>query len=284
MIARRPSPRIAEGTSDAADPARRSLLFAAVALAFAGCRTDPSGPAAASGSTADADAPIDVDDWPAPWAALLADIVTAQRGLVRYDAAAERREQLDHIVQTIARPRRFADDNEQLAFLLNAHNALVIANVLRRRPLQSPGKSAGFFTEDRFDVNARSVTIRRLVDDLILPLGDARLHVALVSGTASSPPLRREPYDAARLDEQLDDQARRFLTDPAHNTLLGGTLMLSPLFREYAPAFEKGPWGGVLGFIRQYAPPDTPLAAVARRDPPPPIAYLDYNWALNFGP
>ena len=42
-----------------------------------------------------------------------------------------------------------------------------------------------------------------------------RIHMALVCAAMGCPPLRNEPYTGERLFAQLDDQARRFLSNPA---------------------------------------------------------------------
>jgi hypothetical protein len=43
---------------------------------------------------------------------------------------------------------------------------------------------------------------------------DPRILLALTDACLSSPPLRNEPYYGYKLDEQLDDQAKRFLSEP----------------------------------------------------------------------
>src|SRR5262249_36647963 len=43
---------------------------------------------------------------------------------------------------------------------------------------------------------------------------DPRIHFAINCAAQSCPPIRPEPYVGARLDEQLDDQVRKFLAGP----------------------------------------------------------------------
>lgn len=76
--------------------------------------------------------------------------------------------------------------------------------------------------------------------------------------------LRAEPYVAVRLDAQLEDQARRFLSDPSRNRYRGGRLEVSKIFDWYKEDFE---------------PRDPYFARYAAL-----IAFLDYDWALNDSP
>ncbi|HEY0782996.1 MAG TPA: DUF547 domain-containing protein, partial [Thermoanaerobaculia bacterium] len=97
------------------------------------------------------------------------------------------------------------------------------------------------------------------------------------------PPLRTESYAGARLSEQLDEQARRFLNGP-HGVRLtqdGDELVVHTT--KILDWFEQDfvHWGGgVLTFLRRYLPPD----AVKRIDAAHgkvKIEYDRYDWALN---
>jgi hypothetical protein len=89
----------------------------------------------------------------------------------------------------------------------------------------------------------------------------------------------------ARDKAQLEDQARRFLSDRSRNRLQDGTLFVSPIFKWYRGDFEQG-WRGAtsLGaFLALYADALglTPAQAQALREGRLPIEYLDYDWRLN---
>lgn len=85
------------------------------------------------------------------------------------------------------------------------------------------------------------------------------------------PNLRDEPYRAATLDAQLDDQARRFLANPGKGLREDGTrLRVSKIFDWFEEDFG-GP-DGVKKFIARYRalPAEMELEAT-----------LDYDWRLN---
>jgi hypothetical protein len=81
------------------------------------------------------------------------------------------------------------------------------------------------------------------------------------------------------LDEQLDDQARKFLANAEKNRVETGerVVYLSPIFKWYSADFEKKS-GSVLAALKTYWPAE---AAAALASGGFRIRYTDYNWSLN---
>ena len=73
---------------------------------------------------------------------------------------------------------------------------------------------SGILHEAYFPMGGRRVNLDQLENRIIRQFGDPRVHFAMNWMSRSCPPLRREPYDGGRLDEQLEDQGLRFLSDP----------------------------------------------------------------------
>ena len=67
------------------------------------------------------------------------------------------------------------------------------------------------------------------------------MHFALVCGSRSCPPLRKNPYTAEKLEDQFADQAQRFLRDSKKNYvhLDSKTIFLSPVFSWFREDFGK---------------------------------------------
>jgi hypothetical protein len=83
--------------------------------------------------------------------------------------------------------------------------------------------------------------------------------------------LRAEPYRAAQLDAQLDDQVRGFLANPGKGLAVAGKrLRVSKIFDWFEADFTDA--GGVQPFIARYRnlPADVELTAD-----------LPYDWRLN---
>jgi hypothetical protein len=109
---------------------------------------------------------------------------------------------------------------------------------------------------------------------------EPRIHFAVVCAAVSCPPLRSEPYVGARLSEQLDDQARKFLADPEKNryAAAAGELWLSPIFDWYRDDFTK-PAGSLEAYVKPLLPAE--ITAAMGRAPKVEVRFLDYDWALN---
>jgi hypothetical protein len=177
------------------------------------------------------------------------------------------------------------EGREKLAFWINAYNILAIDVVARSYPVASI-KDIGWllrpvWKHDAGMIEGRAVTLDEIEHRTLRPLGDSRIHGAIVCASLSCPPLRREPYWAEKLDAQLDDNVRRWLADPRKGVAVGPkprTLRVSAIFRWFAEDFEA--LGGVPAFVERYGP-DEAAALVREAGADLRIRYLDYDWSLN---
>ncbi len=229
--------------------------------------------------------PIENDAGPKLLARVLSLAVT-DGGLVRYDMFADREllAALDRVVTWYDRNPVPADRVEKLAFLCNAYNANILARAYREstRPgFESVVKVEGFFDTRPIRVGRESMTFNDLENSLIRPLGDARIHAALVCAAMSCPPLRAEPYRAETLDAQLDDQCKRWVNDPAKFRIVDGELGLSTILNWYGEDFDGPPYGNRVGFVLAYADPAGELARFIVNRDGPEIRWLEYDWTLN---
>jgi hypothetical protein len=100
---------------------------------------------------------------------------------------------------------------------------------------------------------------------------EPRIHFAVNCASVSCPNLRNEAFVASRLNEQLDDQARKFINDKSKNNISANSAQLSKLFTWFKGDFTKE--GTVVAFINKYG--TVKLSEKAKID------YLEYNWNLN---
>ena len=117
---------------------------------------------------------------------------------------------------------------------------------------------------------------------MLRPLGDPRIHFAIICASKSCPFLRSEAFAAAKLDAQLDAQARQFINDPSRNRFdkASGTAALSEIFKWFEEDFRGA--GSLQKYLAKYA--DDPevarmLAADGFR-----IEWMTYDWSLNGTP
>ncbi|NNM26967.1 MAG: DUF547 domain-containing protein [Phycisphaerales bacterium] len=205
---------------------------------------------------------------------------------MRYDRLRDpaRLEQLRVVVAGFAAALRPTAARDRLALWSNAYNAnvLLMAFEASRRPgFVNVEKVPGFFDATPIVVAGERLTLNRLENDRIRPLGDARIHAALVCAAMSCPPLRAEPYTAARLDAQLDDQSRRWVNDPAKFRVIGGRVGLSAILDWYGVDFTAAPYGSPLGYVKHYADASSALGRLLATTRTPPTATLPYDWTLN---
>jgi len=177
------------------------------------------------------------------------------------------------------------DRDEALAFYVNAYNILAIDVVASNYPVASI-KDVGSLLRPVWKrkagtIDGRSVTLDGIENATLRPLGDPRIHAAIVCASLSCPPLRREAYRAERLEEQLDDNMRRWLADPRKGVRADaatGTLFVSSIFKWFAEDFA--PAGGTAAFVERYGPEGAARVA-GQAGENVRIRYLDYDWSLN---
>jgi hypothetical protein len=99
------------------------------------------------------------------------------------------------------------------------------------------------------------------------------------------PALRDEALTAARLEAQLEDGMRRFMSDRTRNRVANGKAEVSSIFKWFREDFEKGHFGfkRVEDLLARYAEQlsDVPTEQAALRQRSLPIRHLDYDWSLN---
>src|SRR5258706_363594 len=150
---------------------------------------------------------------------------------------------------------------------------------------------AAFAHAAAFDQSAWDALLKKHVSALRngqatqVDYAEPRIHFAVNCASIGCPALRPEAYVGERLDAQLEDAARSFLSDRTRNRLEGNALKVSSIFKWYRGDFEKG-WRGasnLAGFFVIYRQPlDLDDGSVSRlKAGKMDIDFLDYDWRLN---
>jgi hypothetical protein len=169
---------------------------------------------------------------------------------------------------------------DQVAFLVNAYNAFTVEKVLTRYPglgsIRDFGRFFGNpFKDEFFSLLGRRASLDWIEHDTLRKrYREPRLHFALNCAAVSCPMLRAEAYAGARLEAQLEDQARRFLSDASRNRYRDGRLEVSRIFDWYGDDFEPRD-----RYFQRYAA----LLGMAP-GASPRLRFLDYDWSLNDSP
>jgi hypothetical protein len=162
-------------------------------------------------------------------------------GDVYYRALKSDRRRLDSYVNQIATVD--ADKlsrNEQIAFWLNAYNALVLRTVIDHYPAPRRSKvypersirqTPGAFEKLPHRVARRTLTLDQIEQTVLSTFSDPRLYFAIGRGAVGGGRLRSEPFTAAALETQLAEVAAECLTraecvhiDAAGNKLEAGAI------------------------------------------------------------
>lgn len=179
--------------------------------------------------------------------------------------------------------------NERLAFLLNAYNAWTVEMILTAWPDVNSIKDLGSLFSSPWKKSfipllGKTRSLDGIEHGLIRAKGaydEPRIHFAVNCASIGCPALRPEAYAAARLDAQLADATRRFLSDRTRNRLEGTELKLSSIFKWYRDDFERS--GGLRAFLADHGQALGLSDALrgALREGRLDIGFLDYDWALN---
>jgi len=202
-------------------------------------------------------------------------------------------------------------ESDKIAFWINAYNIQMLNIITGNYPIESsrflrlfPGWGPysilhikGIWTDYKFMVMDEEFTLSAIEQQFFRKeFKEPRVFLALTRASLSSPVLRNEPYYGYKLDKQLDDQCKRFLSSP-HGFRIdrpGQTVYLSVIF-ESKPTWYGGEFldkygtdkkfkdqepttRAVLNFIGRYIPQGSvSFLEVGNYS----VKYMKYDWTLN---
>ncbi len=241
-----------------------------------------------------------------PYSKVLVSFVDSQ-GRVDYAGLQSNRHTLDGFIRDLGNvPVASWNTTAQIAFWINAYNALTLRVIVDHYPIRSsfltslayPQNSIrqidGAWDEIRFRVAGLELTLDEIEHSILRnQFTEPRIHVALVCAAQGCPVLRREAYSGGILEKQLQDQAARFVGDLSKVRVDSdrGLVFLSSILHWFGQDFEKkytpsaqvfpgrsSAQRAVLNFISPFLTEKDQnyLCSAAFR-----IRYLSYDWTLN---
>lgn len=224
----------------------------------------------------------------------LLDVVVVEKGpqtVVDYEYLNNNPETLNnYLAQLEAVPKQDFDNwdnNQQLAFLINAYNAFTLKLILSKYPdiesirdlggliISSPWKKK-FFT-----LFGKKTHLAHIEHDLIRKNHkEPRIHFAINCASKGCPPLQKEAYTGDKLDEQLEKATFQFMRDPERNRYNKekNQLEICSIFNWFTTDFTKS--GSLQNYIAPYISDDPEIQKLLKYDAAS-IKYLDYDWSLN---
>jgi len=226
-----------------------------------------------------------------PWHQLLQQYV-GDRGQVNYRAwQAAQPHALVEWLQQVRRLEPPAQPQEGLALWINLYNALTIAQILERYPINSIRPSVlgvpnwiaflRFFTRPvcamGSETEERHYSLNQIEHGILrAEFMEPRIHFALVCASVGCPHLRAEAYWPDRVEAQLEGDAMRFINNPekVRYDERAGRLYCSQIFKWYGQDFRQvAP--SVVAYINRYLKREAALPTDI------PIRWLPYDWSLN---
>jgi hypothetical protein len=218
-------------------------------------------------------------------------------GLVNYPALQANSQLLQDFIMQLGAvsPDTYAvwSENEKVAFLINAYNAITLESIISQNPLKGSIKDIfGVWNFKKHTVMGRSLTLDNIEHDILRKdFQEPRIHAALVCAAISCPPLRQEPYTGENLDEQLNEQVRKWLASPSGLQIdrTQNRVAISSIFDWFGEDWQtqyaiEGRFTGsakersALNFISNYVnPEDKEYLEQGNYN----LDYLNYDWSLN---
>ena len=204
-------------------------------------------------------------------------------GNVNYKGIIQDKEHLTSYITLLSNnpPKSSWTKDETLAYWINAYNAFTVQLIIKHYPVESIKDLGGsiYKVNTSWDIKFIKIGYEELDLNNIEhqkirgQFKEPRIHFAVNCASVSCPRLRFEAYTAEKLDAQLTDQTKYFLSFKIKNDLSDPSQpKLSKLFSWYSGDF-KLEGQTVIDFINKYASVKIPENAN--------VDYLDYNWNLN---
>ena len=210
-------------------------------------------------------------------------------GKVDYAGVKADRAKLDAYLATLAKADLSGlSKNDAYAFWINAYNALTWKGVLDTLPPNQAdwGKykvtevKPSFWKGVKYAAAGKQLTLDQIEHEILRPTyKDARVHFAVNCASVGCPTLRSEAYTGAKLDAQLNEQVRQFMTNKSKLIIDRGSkrIQINKIFEWFKGDFV-GEAGSIPKYLSRYAEGDLKreLANDAWT-----ISYLEYDWHLN---
>lgn len=225
--------------------------------------------------------PESVRDWEDLWTRILTRSVD-ESGRIDFASLVRGPADLDRVVafiganDPVSRPAWFPSREAQLAFHINAYNALAMHGVVDAGiPANLGGlRKITFFWLRRVVIGSNSTSLYSYENDVIRPFGDPRIHFALNCMVVGCPRLPRAAFTADRLDEQLDAAARIFVNESRNLRIDRGKreVWLSAIFKFYTEDFIAHE-PSLIAYVNRYRADKVPADFEVR--------FQEYDWTVN---
>jgi hypothetical protein len=213
-----------------------------------------------------------------------------QDGYVNYGAwhnSAADRQALQQYLTSLsqASPTVQASREGQLAFWINAYNAVTLEGILQVYPTDSirshTSKLGGYnlWKDLPLLVGGQPYSLDAIEHQVLRKMGEPRVHFAIVCASIGCPRLLNEAYVRNRVSEQLAVNTRDFFARSQNLRVdsASHTLHLSSILDWFGSDFGAGQ-SEQLKALAAYLPAEAQAIAAS---PQARVRFQEYNWSLN---
>ena len=129
-------------------------------------------------------------------------------------------------------------------------------------------------------VGGKTYSLSQMEHEVLRPMGEPRIHFAIVCASRGCPRLLNQAYTADRLEQQLSENARDFFAKSSNiqYDVGGKTIKISSIMDWFATDFGKSA-AEQMKYIAPYLPNEggKQLAGSGAAR----VSYLEYDWSLN---
>lgn len=207
------------------------------------------------------------------WDNLLKEYVTDQ-GRVDYKSIKMEEEKLDQYLTKLSTHSPASDWSkaEKMAYWINAYNAFTVKLILDHYPVSSimDIENGNPWDVKWINIGGETYSLNQIEHSILRPqFKDARIHFAVNCAALSCPPLHNRAWTAKNLEQNLEQQTKKFINNSKYNTIDTGTVKVSKIFDWYKEDFGDN----LVLFLNKYLSNPLPTNT--------PVSFQEYDWKLN---
>ncbi len=194
-------------------------------------------------------------------------------GVVNYAGFMKSKSELRAYISSLGlnMPAENWNQEDNLAFWMNAYNAMTVDLILRNYPLESIKDIDKPWNQRLWKLSDKWYNLDDIEHQILRKMNDPRIHFGINCASFSCPPLLNEAFTSKKVDSQLDELSRKFINDTRRNSISENEVWVSKIFKWFAKDFKRNE--SLIDFLNKYS--NIPISPKAK------LRYQDYNWDLN---
>jgi len=163
------------------------------------------------------------------------------------------------------------NDQDKLAYWINAYNAMTVDLIVQNYPIKSINDIKDPWDQSLWKLGTKWYNLNEIEHQILRKMNEPRIHFGIVCASFSCPKLQNEAFTALNLEKQLTKATKEFLADSKRNNITSDNIKISKIFQWFSKDFKQN--GTLIDFLNQYS--EIQISSKAKK------SFKDYNWDLN---